>query len=325
MGGFDRAQDLITVFGGSGFVGRHVVRALVKRGCRVRVAVRRPADAYFLQPFGDVGQIHAVQANLRDASSVARALEGASGVVNTVGILFEHGNQDFEAVHHQGVKNLAEQAAMAQIEKLVHISALGALPESSSEYARSKAAGEIALRSAFPAAHILRPSIIFGPEDNFFNLFAAMARISPVLPLIGGGVTRFQPVYVADVAAAVAVLLEGGAARGQTYELAGPDIMSFREILEFILKVTRRKRLLVPIPFALARFEAWFLQKWPWNPLLTVDQVRLLESDNVLSAAAIEENRTLAGLGIAPASVAAIVPHYLQRFRAAGQFDLAVE
>ena len=324
MGGFDRAQDLITVFGGSGFVGRHVVRALARRGYRVRVAVRRPADAYFLQPFGDVGQIHAVQANLRDASSVARALEGASGAVNTVGILFERGNQDFEAVHHQGAKSFAEQAAAAKIEKLVHISALGASPDSVSEYARSKAAGEVALRGALPEAHILRPSVIFGPEDNFFNLFGAMARISPVLPLIGGGKTRFQPVYVADVAAAVLTLLEDGATTGKTFELGGPDIMSFKEILEFILKITRRKRLLVPIPFALARFEAWFLQMWPWNPLLTVDQVRLLESDNVLSAAT-DKKRTLEGLGITPTAAAAVVPHYLQRFRAAGQFDLAVE
>jgi NADH dehydrogenase len=321
MGSLNNENKLITVFGGSGFVGRHVVRALARRGYLVRVAVRRPEDAHFLQPFGGVGQIVSVQANLRDTASVARAIEGAGGVVNAVGILFEHGLQEFDAIHHLGAKRVAEQTAMAGIKNFVHISALGASNLSPAEYARTKAAGENAVRAAHSTAQILRPSVIFGEEDNFFNLFAAMARISPVLPLIGGGRTKFQPVYVADVAKAVVNRLEADAQESRVYELGGPEIMSFRDILELVLIATDRKRLLVPIPFVLARFEAWFLQMWPWNPLLTVDQVRLLESDNVISGAAKTEGRILEGMGIAPASPQAIVPGYLARFRPMGQFD----
>ncbi len=315
------AKGLITVFGGSGFVGRHVVHGLARRGYQIRVAVRRPEDAHFLQPFGGVGQIVSVQANLRDTGSVARAVEGASGVVNAVGILFESGRQDFDAIHHEGAKRVAEQTARAGIDHLVHISALGANSLSPAEYARTKALGEDAVRAAHPAAQILRPSVIFGEEDNFFNLFAAMAQISPFLPLIGGGGTKFQPVYVADVAQAVLNRLQSNTDRSRVYELGGPEIMSFRQVLELVLAATGRRRLLVPIPFALARFEAWFLQMWPWNPLLTVDQVRLLETDNVLSSAARSEGRTLQDLGIAPRSARAIVPSYLARFRPMGQFD----
>jgi len=320
MSGRNKAKGLITVFGGSGFVGRHIVRALARSGYQIRVAVRRPDEAHFLQPFGGVGQIVSVQANLRDTDSVARAIEGAAGVVNAVGILFESGSQDFGAIHHEGAKRVAEQTAKAGIDNLVHISALGANSISPAEYARSKAAGENAVLAAHGNAQILRPSVIFGEEDNFFNLFATMARISPVLPLIGGGATKFQPVYVADVARAVLTLLEGETRERRVYELGGPEIMSFKDVLELVLAATGRRRLLVPIPFVLARFEAWFLQMWPWNPLLTVDQVRLLESDNVLSSAAISEERTLEGLGIEPGSARAIVPVYLARFRATGQF-----
>ena len=321
MGSLKRDGKLITVFGGSGFVGRHVVRALARRGYMVRVAVRRPEDAYFLQPFGNVGQIVSVQANLRDTASVARAVEGAWGVVNAVGILFEHGSQDFDAIHHHGAKTVAEQTAMAGIENFVHISALGASNLSPAAYARSKAAGENAVRAAYPSAQILRPSVIFGAEDCFFNLFADMARFSPVLPLIGGGKTRFQPVYAADVASAVLKRLEAGAKESRVYELCGPEVMSFKEVLELVLSATGRKRLLVPLPFFLARIDAWFLQMWPWNPLLTVDQLRLLESDNVLSGAAKTQGRDLEGMGIAPASPRAVVPAYLAQFRPLGQFD----
>lgn len=320
MSGQTHSDKLVTIFGGSGFVGRYIVRGLAQKGYRIRVAVRRPGEAYYLQPFGDVGQIQVVQANVRDAESVAAALEGASAAVNAVGILYETGKQGFDAVHAKGAANVAEQAAKAGVETLVHISAMGADSMSPSEYAETKAHGERAVRLAFPKAVILQPSVIFGPEDDFFNMFAAMARISPVLPLIGGGETRFQPVFVGDVAEAALRVIEGSAPTGRAYELGGPETLSFREILEFICKTIGRKRLLVPVPFFIARIQAWFLQMWPW-PLLTVDQVRLLEKDNVMSETAKQEHRGFSALGITPRSIEVIVPAYLQRFRAAGQFD----
>lgn len=311
---------LVTVFGGSGFAGRYIVRSLARAGYRVRVAIRRPKQAYFLQPFGDVGQITSVQANLRDTESVARACEGADIVINCVGVLYESGSQDFSTIHVDGAARVAWGARHAGVKQLIHISALGADAGSSAEYSRSKAAGEAGVSEAFPKAVILRPSVIFGPEDNFFNLFAAMARISPILPLIGGGNTKFQPVFAGDVAAAVMQIIGSKASKGGIFELGGPDIMSFREILEFILKATDRKRLLVPLPFFMAKMEAFFLQMWPW-PLLTVDQVRLLETDNIVSKSAISEGRTLDGLGVKTRSVEAMVPAYLKRYRPAGQFD----
>lgn len=311
---------LVTVFGGSGFLGRHVVRALAKRGWRVRAAVRRPDLAGHLQPMGGVGQIMAVQANLRYPESVMRAVEGADAIVNLVGILFESGRQSFDQVQAEGPGVIAKAAQRAGISNLVHVSAIGADSESPAAYARTKAAGEAAVLQEVPSAVILRPSIVFGPEDNFFNQFAALARVLPGLPLIGGGGTAFQPVFVGDVAEAVALAVEGKAKPGAIYELGGPSVKTFRQILEYILAETGRKRLLVPIPFPIAELQGRILGLLP-KPPLTRDQVLMLKSDNVVSAAAIAEGRTLDGLGIVPGSIEAIVPSYLYRFRAAGQFD----
>jgi NADH dehydrogenase len=311
-------ETLVTVFGGSGFLGRHVVRALAKEGYRIRVAVRRPDLAGHLQPLGRVGQIHAVQANLRYPASVTAAVRGASAVVNLVGILLERGNQSFEAIHSAGAQTVAAAAA-AEGARLIHISAIGADQESSSLYARSKARGEALVRAALPSAVIMRPAVVFGPQDDFFNRFASLARFAPALPLIAGGHTRFQPVFAGDVAAAVAVALAEGATPGAIYELGGPDVASFKALMQFVLDTIERRRLLVPLPFAPARLAAFFLQALP-KPLLTPDQVELFRHDNVVSDAAIHENRTLAALGIDPMSMASIVPTYLWRFRKAGQF-----
>jgi uncharacterized protein YbjT (DUF2867 family) len=309
---------LVTVFGGSGFVGRHLVRALAKSGWRIRVAVRRPDLAFHLQPLGRVGQIHAVQANVRNQDSVNRAVEGADAVVNLVGILYQSGKQRFDAVQAQGAAAVARAAAQHKT-KLVQFSALGADAKSKSVYARTKAAGEIAALSSVPDANIVRPSIVFGPEDSFFNRFAAMARISPVLPLIGGGKTLFQPVFVGDVAAAVDAILAGRAKPGATYELGGPEVRSFEELMKLMLKIIDRKRLLVPVPFALAHIKAAFLQMLP-KPLLTRDQVRQLAVDNVVSEAAARDGRTLGGLGVTPTAMETVLPSYLVRFRRTGQY-----
>ncbi len=325
------SQQLVTVFGGSGFVGRHVVRALVKRGYRVRVAVRRPDLAGFLQPLGTVGQIHAVQANLRYPDSVAAAVKGATAVVNLVGILQEGGRQSFAGVQANGARAIAQACAAAGIARLVHVSAIGASEDSGSLYARSKAQGEAAMLQAVPGAVILRPSIVFGPEDGFFNRFASLARMLPVLPLIGGGETRFQPVFVGDVAEVVARAVDGAVAGGRIYELGGPEVKSFKALMAYVCEVTGRKRLLAPLPFALARIQARIFEildtltlgLLPDELKLTRDQVTLLESDNVVSDAAIAEGRCFEGLGIAPVSVEVVVPSYLWRFRKAGQFDTA--
>lgn len=312
-------SKLVTVYGGSGFVGRYVTEALARTGCRIRIAVRRPDLAGHLQPLGGVGQIHAVQANLRYPGSVIKAAEGADAVVNLVGILYETGKQKFSDVQAEGARNVARAAKAAGAEALAHVSAIGADPRSVSDYAQSKAAGESYVGKAFPEAVILRPSIVFGPEDNFFNLFASMARLSPVLPLIGGGRTRFQPVYAGDVAKAVVAALEGRAKPGHVYELGGPEILTFKEVLQRILRYTDRKRLLVPYPFWMARINAAFLQLMP-SPLLTVDQVRLLETDNVAQVKARASAHSFEGLGIKPVSIEAVVPDYLERFREHGEF-----
>ena len=312
-------DHLVTIYGGSGFIGRHVVRAFAQHGWRIRVAVRRPDLAFHLQPLGRVGQIHAVQANLRYPDSVMRAAEGSKTVVNLVGILHESGQQTFDAVQASGAGAVAKAAAEAGA-KLVHVSAIGADARSLSQYARTKAVGEKAALSAVPEAVIMRPSIVFGPEDDFFNRFAALARWLPALPLIGGGKTRFQPVFVGDVAAAIVSAVENRARASTTYELGGPEVKTFRELLEFILREIGRERLLVPLPFALARLQAFFLEFLP-KPPLTRDQVLLLERDNVVSKAAERDNRTLKGLGIVPTSLEAVVPSYLWRFRKAGQFS----
>jgi NADH dehydrogenase len=311
-------DTLITVFGGSGFLGRHLVRALAKRHYRLRVAVRRPDLAGHLQPLGRVGQIHAVQANVRHAGSVDAAARDADVVVNLVGILFERGRQRFEAVQATGAEQVA-RAAAAHSARMIQVSAIGADADSPAAYGRAKAHGEQAVLAAAPQATIVRPSIMFGPEDDFFNKFGALARMLPALPLVGGGTTRFQPVFVGDVAEAIARAVEGKAGSGMIYEVGGPEVKTFKELLEYVLAVTGRRRLLIPVPFAIAKLQAMVLQFMP-KPLLTPDQVELLKADNVVSPEAERDGRTLRGLGIEPVAMEAIVPSYLWRFRKTGQF-----
>jgi uncharacterized protein YbjT (DUF2867 family) len=313
-------DTLVTVFGGSGFLGRSVVRALAKRDYRIRVAVRRPELAGHLQPLGRVGQIHAVQANLRYPASVEAAMRDSHAAINLVGILAESGAQTFDAVQGAGAGVVAQAAAAAGA-AMVHVSAIGADENSPSRYARAKAAGEKAVLSAVPSATILRPSVVFGPEDQFSNRFAALARVSPVLPLIGGGLTKLQPVYVGDVAAAVADAVDGKTRPGATYELGGPEVLTMREIIEIILAIIERQRMLVSLPFGLAKLQAQFLQFAPGAFKLTPDQVALLRSDNVVSEAAKSAGLTLEGLGAVPDSLEAIAPQYLWRFRKSGQFQ----
>ena len=314
-------DTLVTVFGGSGFLGRAVVRALAKREYRLRVAVRRPELAGYLQPLGRVGQIHAVQANLRYPASVAAAMRDCHVAINLVGILTESGEQTFDAVVAGGAETVAKAAAAADA-RLVHVSAIGADEHSTSHYARAKAAGEKAVLTVLPSsATIVRPSVVFGPEDQFTNRFGALARLSPALPLIGGGLTKIQPVYVGDVATAIADAVEGKAKAGAIYELGGPEVLTMREIMETILEITDRQRMLVSLPFGLARFQALFLQFAPRMLKLTPDQVELLRTDNIVSGAAKAAGLTLEGLGITPDSLEAIGPQYLWRFRPAGQFQ----
>ena len=311
---------LVTIFGGSGFVGRHVVRALAKRGYRIRVAVRRPDLAGHLQPLGTMGQISFVQANLRYRKSVDRAVEGADHVINCVGVLFESGRNTFDAVQDFGARAVAE-AARAVGATLTHISAIGANTNSQSKYARTKGRAEIAILETVPEAVILRPSIIFGPEDDFFNKFASMARFAPVLPLIGGGQTKFQPVYVTDVAEAVARSVDGKLKGGTIYELGGAQVLSFRECLEIMLDTIDRKRSFVSIPFGVASLLGSAASLVPFiAPPITADQVVLLKSDNVVSAKAEAEGRTLTGIGIEPTLLESILPTYLVRFRPQGQY-----
>lgn len=315
-------RGLVTIFGGAGFVGRYAVRALARDGWRIRAASRRPDLAGHLQPMGGVGQIMPVQANLRYPASVAAAIEGADAVVNCVGILAPAGRQSFAAVHADGAAAIAKAAKAAGVKRLVHVSAIGADAKSPSRYARTKAAGEAAVLAAFPEAVILRPSIVFGPEDQFFNRFAAMARISPFLPLIGGGLTRFQPVYVGDVAAAIQAAIDGKAVPGMIYELGGPEVVSFRELLDRTQTWAGRKRAYFPMPFWLAKLQALLLLPLGSLRPVTVDQVRLLARDNVVSAAAMAEHRTLADLGItAPQATSAVVPGYLESYKPKGQFE----
>ena len=308
----ERARS-ITVFGGTGFIGRHVVQRLAMRGDRVRIAVRRPDKGIFLKTLGEVGQIELVAANLRNPESVARAAAGADAVVNCVGILFQSGSQRFKAIHAEGAGLVAQAAASSGARAMVHVSAIGADANSSAAYARSKAAGEAAVTAAFPKAAILRPSVVFGPDDQFFNRFAALARLSPVLPLIGGGRTRFQPVYVGDVAAAVVAALDDPAAAGKIFELGGPRVYSFRDLMKIVLRETGRRRLLLSLPFALAMIQGLFFELLP-TPPLTRDQVRLLRHDNVVNAA----RPGLRELGIDPTPVEGTVESYLFRFRRGG-------
>ena len=308
------ARKLATVFGGSGFIGRYVVQRLAKRGWMVRAAVRRPDEALFLKPLGDVGQITPIAANLRHQGSVEAAVAGADAVVNLVGLLYQSGPQRFDAVHVEGAGRAAAAARKAGAAQFVQISAIGADPASPAAYARTKAAGEAAVKSAFPQATVLRPSIVFGPEDQFFNRFARMARLTPALPLIGGGHTRFQPVYVGDVADAVVAAVERQDAAGKTYELGGPEIRTFRELMVLMLKEIERRRLLVPIPFAIASLQGALLQLLPMPPL-TLDQVRLLKRDNVVTAGM----PGLKELGVGATALELILPTYLARYRPGGR------
>jgi uncharacterized protein YbjT (DUF2867 family) len=313
------SAKLVTVFGGSGFIGRYVVQALVRRGYRIRVAVRRPDLAGHVQPLGMVGQIKPIQANLRYRWSIDRAVEGADAVVNLVGILAEAGRQTFDAVQSFGPRAIGEAARAAGVSHVVHNSAIGADNPSTIGYIRSKAEGEAGLHESFPEAIIMRPSIVFGPEDHFFNRFAGMARLSPALPLIGGGRTKFQPVYAGDVGEAIARAVDGNATPGTIYELGGPEVLTFRQCMERMLQITRRRRMLVPVPWAVARLMGRVGEFVPGQPL-TRDQVRMLRFDNIVSEEAERENRTLSGLGIEPTAMEVILPGYLTRFRQHGQF-----
>jgi len=313
------SNRLVTVFGGSGFLGRHIVRALANEGWRIRVPVRKPNSAHFLKPLGRVGQIQIVKGNVSDKEAVAAALAGAADAINLVGILVERGGQTFEAIHIGAAGTIAAAAARLGTQRLLHVSALGASREAPARYYRTKAAGEARLREAYPKATIFRPSLVFGPEDQFFNRFAALARMSPFLPAIGGGKTRLQPVFVGDIARAVVAALGDGTTAGNTHELGGPEVMTFREVLELVLKVTHRRRLLVPLPYGVARLQAGFLGLLP-KPPLTLDQVRMLETDNVVRPGA----PGFRELGITPEAAEAIIASYLWRFRKEGEFEEAV-
>ncbi len=315
----ETSEKLITIIGASGFVGRHIVRALAKRGYRIRAACRRPDLAGHLQPLGTPGQIMPVQANVRYPASLAAACDGAFAVINLTGVLYSAGAQSFDAVHVFGAEASAKAARAAKARVFIQMSAIGADENGASAYARSKAEGEKRARAAFPGTTVLRPSIVFGPEDDFFNRFAGLAKFAPALPLIGGGETKFMPVFVGDVAEAVARLIDRGEADGRTYELGGPEVLSFRQLMRFTLDTIGRNRLLVPVPWSVAKVQAMILGLLP-KPLLTTDQVELLKSDNVVSEAARKERRTLEGLGVAPRGIEGIVPGYLYRFRKAGQF-----
>jgi uncharacterized protein YbjT (DUF2867 family) len=315
------SDKLITVIGGSGFVGRHLVRALAKRGYRVRVACRRPDLAGHVVPLGVPGQIVPVQANVRYPASLAAVCDGSFAVINLTAVFSNAGAQTFEAVHEFGATAIANAAKTAKAQMFIHMSGLGTDKPSSSVYVKSRAKGEANAAVGFPGAIIIRPSVVFGPEDKLFNKFAQMARFSPILPLIGGGETKFQPVFVGDVAEALATLVDRGVADGKTYELGGPEVMSFKQILQFVLGTAQRKRLLLPIPFGIASIMGTVAGLLP-NPALTADQVELLKSDNLVDDQAEKEGRTLKGLGIVARTVEAIVPSYLYRFRKAGQFSL---
>ncbi|MET0272790.1 MAG: complex I NDUFA9 subunit family protein [Phenylobacterium sp.] len=311
-------QNLVTVFGGSGFIGSQAVRQLAKAGWRIRVAVRNPSLAHTMRLHGDVGQIDVVQANIRNESSIRRALKGATAAVNLVGVLYETGRQGFQAVQVMGAKNVAQAAKAEGVERLVQMSALGADADSPSKYARTKAEGEMAVRDAFPGAAVVRPSIVFGAEDQFFNKFAAMAQLSPALPLIGGGHTRFQPVFVGDVGLAIARIVGEAGTPGQTYELGGPAAFTFRELLELMLAETGQRRLLLPVPWPAANLLGALgdLASVIVAPPITADQVTLLKADNVPSGA----YPGLAELGITPTTLEAVLPTYLYRYRKGGQY-----
>lgn len=314
-------SKLVTIYGGSGFVGRYIARRMAKEGWRVRVAVRRPNEALFVRPYGAVGQVEPILCNIRDDASVRAALQGADAVVNCVGILNAVGKNKFDAVQAEGAGRIARLAAEQGVAHLVHVSAIGADAASASDYARSKAEGEAAVLAAFPSAVILRPSVIFGNEDQFFNRFASMARMGPILPLVGAA-TRFQPVHVEDVASAAVKGVLGQAAPG-VYELGGPDVASFRDLMGEMLKVIGRRRLILPVPFFVARLMAFGFDAVQAltlglieNKVLTGDQVKNLRHDNVVAPGA----KGFADLGIKPSAIVAVLPDYLWPFRPSGQY-----
>jgi len=318
------AGKLAVVFGGSGFLGRNVVRELAKRGWRVRIAVRRPHHAQFLRPMGAVGQVQLFQANVRYPASVAEALKGADAVINLVGLLTESGSQKFHRVQAAGAATIAELAREEGIDQFVQVSAIGADVTSSSAYARTKAQAEDAVREAIPTAVIIRPSIIFGPEDNFFNRFAAMALISPILPIIGDGKTQFQPVYVDNVADVICGALDQPSTSGRTFELGGPKVYSFKELLELMLSEIGRKRILVPLPFVLAPMAGLAGEFAGFLPFMdapiTRDQVKLLRSDNIVGLSGEDDIGDISTFDITPTSLEAILPSYMVQYRKYGQF-----
>jgi NADH dehydrogenase len=311
-------QNLVTVFGGSGFVGTQAVRYLAKAGWRVRVAVRNPNLAYKMRLLGDVGQIDVVQANIRNQPSIERALDGAMASLNLVGVAYETGRQGFQATHVMGARNVAEAARAMGVRRIVQVSSIGADANSPSKYLRTKAEGEAAVRQISPEAAIVRPSIVFGNGDGFFNKFASMAQLSPVLPLIGGGHTRFQPVFVGDVGQALARVVIDDASAGRTFELGGPGAFSFRELMEMMLAETGQRRLLVPVPFPVARVLGGVgdLIAGIMPPPVTSDQVEALRSDNVVSG----QYPGLIDLGVTPTSLEAVLPTYLYSYRKGGQY-----
>lgn len=313
---------IVTIIGGSGFVGRYIAQRMARSGWRVRVACRRPNEAMFVKPYGVVGQVEPVQCNIRDDASTRAVIAGADAVVNCVGVLWESGRNTFQACQAEGAARVARIAAEGGVHNLVHVSAIGADEGCASEYGQTKASGEAAVMDAMPNAVILRPSIIFGPEDGFFNQFAGLCRFTPVLPLVGAE-TKFQPVWVEDVAEAAARAATGGAEPG-IYELGGPRVATFRECMELMLDVIRRRRLLVDIPFFFARIKAFFLEKTAWvgiKPMMTRDQVKLLESDNVVSDGA----KGFAELGIQPTSMESVLESYLYSYRPYGQYTALSE
>lgn len=314
------ANNLVTVFGGSGFVGTQIVQLLARAGYRVRVAVRRPDLAGHVKPLGAVGQVMPIQANVRNLESVQRAVKGASAVINLVGIGYESGRQRFRAVQTMGARNIAEASKQAGVTTLVHMSALGADPQSPTPYARSKGLGEAEVMAAFKDAIVIRPSIIFGPGDMFFNRLASMARMLPVLPVIGAK-SRFQPIYVGDVAAAFLGAVEGKVKPGRVYEIGGPETATQLELMQRVLAETHRRNPLLPVPAAIGKLLALPFAFLPWAPLITADQVDLLQLDNVVSAEALKEKRTLAAFGVTPTAMDPILESYLWRFMRNGQFD----
>jgi NADH dehydrogenase len=313
-------NSVVTVFGGSGFIGTQIVQVLARRGYRVRVAVRRPDLAGHVRMLGGVGQVMPIQANIRDLESVRRATIGATAVINLVGVRYEAGKQRFRAVHTMGARNVAQAAKEAGVVALAHMSALGADAQSAANYARTKALGEAEVLGQFPNAVILRPSIVFGAGDGFFNLMGTLARLMPVLPVIGAK-SRFEPIYVGDVADAFVLAIEGKVKGGRAYELGGPDIETYYQLMQRVLRDTQRNNLLLPIPAGIGKLMALPFAFLPFKPLVTTDQVELLQSDNVVSDAARREGRTLAALGIVPTAMEAVLPSYMWRFRKHGQFD----